>query len=112
MTTTPMTRESKPDTITIGVTVGTSSAIAMERYAGGSFHLPATSGTTQITVYAQVGEEAYGIANDDDWVPLPATTVTAGLPYPLPPNSYNYPRIKLVASAGTATVEVPIFVKA
>ena len=111
MTTMPMSRESKPDTITIGKTVATSTEIDMSRYAGGSFHLPSTSGTTAITIYAQVGAEAYGIANDEDWVAIPPGTVTAGLPYPLPTCGFNYPRLKLVASTGTATEDVPVFIK-
>jgi hypothetical protein len=106
-----MIREHQETTITIGTTVGASTAISTEGIAGGSFHLPATSGTTQITVYAQVGSEAYGIANDEDWSPIAAKTVTAGLPYPLPTVTHNYQRIKLVASAGTETTSVPLFKK-
>lgn len=110
--TTVMQRESSPDLlITIGATVGASTAIDTRGFGGGSFHLPATSGTTQITVYAQVGSEAYGIANDEEWQPLPAKTVAAGNPYPLPNVSYNYPRIKFVASGGVATPNVPVFMK-
>ena len=111
MPTLPMTREGIPATITIGTSVATSTEIDMGRFAGGSFQLPATSGTTAITVYAQVGSVAYGIANDEDWIALPAKSVTAGLPYPFPPAAYSYPRIKLVASAGTATENVPVFAK-
>lgn len=111
MPTLPMTREGSPTTITIGTSVATSTDIDMGRFAGGSFHLPSTSGTTAITIYAQVGSEAYGIANDEDWVALPAGTVAAGKPYPFPPSCYSYPRIKLVASAGTATANVPVFAK-
>lgn len=110
--TTVIQRESSPDLlITIGATVGASTPIDTRGFAGGSFHLPATSGTTAITVYAQVGSEDYGIANDEDWKPLPARAVAAGSPYPLPNVSYHYPRIKLVATAGTATENVPVFEK-
>ncbi len=104
-----MKRAPKLELVTIGATVAASTAIAMEGFAGGSFHLPADSGTTAITVYAQVGTVAYGIMNDDDWQPIAAKSVGAGLPYPLPPNAYNYPNIKLVASAGTATASVPVY---
>jgi hypothetical protein len=98
-------------TITIGTDVATSTAISTKGFAGGSFHLPADSGTTQITVYAQVGSVAYGIANDDDWQPIPARAVAAGLPYPLPSVSHSYPRMKLVATGGTATTDVSVFLK-
>lgn len=104
-------RECNPERITIGTTVADSSEIDMARFGGGSFHLPADSGTTEITVYAQVGDVAYGIANDEDWSPLPAKSVTAGLPYPFPSVGYHYPRIKLVASGGAATENVPAFEK-
>lgn len=110
--TTVMQRESSPDLlITIGATVGASTPIDTRGFGGGSFHLPATSGTTEITVYAQVGSEAYGIANDEDWQPLPAKSVVAGLPYPMPPVAYNYPRMKFVATGGVATENVPCFMK-
>lgn len=110
--TTVMQRESSPDLlITIGATVGASTPIDTRGFAGGSFHLPATSGTTQITVYAQVGSVEYGIMNDEDWVPFPPKTVAAGKPYPLPKESHSYPRLKLVASGGVATSDVPVFMK-
>jgi hypothetical protein len=98
-------------TITIGTDVAGSTPISTKGFAGGSFHLPATSGTTQITVYAQVGSEDYGIANDEEWNAIPAKTVAAGLPYPLPGVAYNYQRLKLVATGGTATSDVPVSLK-
>lgn len=110
--TTVIQRESSPDLlITIGATVGASTPIDTRGFGGGSFHLPTTSGTTQITVYAQVGSVDYGIANDEDWQPLAAKAVAAGLPYPLPGVAHNYPRLKLVASGGVATENVPVFMK-
>lgn len=104
-------RESQRLLITIGATLAESTEIDTEGFAGGSFHLPATSGTTEITVYAQVGSEDYGIANDDDWQALPPRSVTPGKPYPLPSVTHNYPRLKLVASGGTSTNSVPVFLK-
>jgi hypothetical protein len=106
-----MLREPNTMEVTIGTTVAASTEIPMTYFAGGSFELPATSGTTQITVYAQVGSEAYGIMQDDDWVAVSAKSVSVSTPYPLPPNSFNFPRIKLVASAGTATTNVPVHLK-
>ena len=106
-----MLREQSPTMITIGTTVAASTEIDMSRFAGGSFQLPAGSGTTEITVYAQVGSVEYGIANDENWNALPPLPVVAGLPYPFPPSSYYYPRIKLVASAGAATANVPVAAK-
>jgi hypothetical protein len=104
-----MLREPNTMEVTIGTTVAASTEIPMTYFAGGSFELPATSGTTAITVYAQVGTEAYGIMQDDDWVAVSAKSVSVSTPYPLPPNSFNFPRIKLVASAGTATTNVPAY---
>jgi hypothetical protein len=110
--TTPIARDHTPDmTITIGTVVADSTVIDTRLFGGGSFHLPATSGTTEITVYAQVGSEAYGIANDEDWSPIAPKAVTAGLPYPLPSVAYNYQRLKLVATGGIATADVPVFMK-
>jgi hypothetical protein len=106
-----MLREPGPMTITIGTTAANSTEIPMDQFSGGSFELPAASGTTQITVYAQVGSEAYGIMQDDDWVAVSAKSVSVSTPYPLPPNSFNYPRIKLVASSGTATTDVAVYRK-
>lgn len=106
-----MQREPGHIVVTIGTTPGASTEIPMDQFAGGSFELPSTSGTTAITVYAQVGDEAYGIINDDDWQPVAAKSVSVSLPYPLPPNAYNYPRIKMVASAGIATANVPVYLK-
>lgn len=110
--TTVIQRESSPDLlITIGATVGASTPIDTRGFGGGSFQLPANSGTTAITVYAQVGSVDYAVANDEDWQQIAAKPVAAGRPYPLPDVSYKYPRIKLVASSGTATEDVPVFLK-
>ena len=106
-----MLREPGHLVVTIGTTPEDSTEIPMDQFAGGSFELPATSGTTAITPYAQVGGEAYGVMSDDDWQPVAAKSVSVSTPYPLPPNAYNYPRIKLVASAGTATDDVPVYKK-
>lgn len=110
---TESTRAQKPLFVDIGVTEAASTAIDLEEFGGGSFQLPAASGTTEITVYAQLGANTWGIAKDDDY-PAPSNltfAVVAGIPYPFPRTAYNYPRIKLVASAGAATAAVPAFVK-
>ncbi|MHB8953555.1 MAG: hypothetical protein ACYC4U_11345 [Pirellulaceae bacterium] len=106
-----MLREPNSMLITIATSVDDSTEIDTARFATGSFQLPAGSGTTGITVYVQVGSVAYAIANDMDWIPLPAKEVVAGLPYPLPPIAHSFPRMKLVASAGDATENVPVFIK-
>jgi hypothetical protein len=108
-----MLRAGEPLFVNIGVTEAASTAIDLEDKSGGSFQLPAGSGTTAVTIYAQLGANAWGIAKDDT-VPVPANlviTVAAGEPIPLPRNAWNYPRIKLVASAGAATADVPVFLK-
>lgn len=110
--TTVIQRESSPDLlITIGATVEASTPINTRGFGGGSFQLPASSGTTQITTYVKVGSEDYQIANDEDWLPLPAKAVIAGMPYPLPRVAYNYPEMKFVVSGGVATENVPVFLK-
>lgn len=106
-----MKRESLPISVTVAVTAADSTEIPLDGFAGGSFELPATSGTTAVTFYAQVGNEAYGIMNDEDGVPVPAMAVSVSLPYPLPSVSYNYSRMKIVASSGTATPSVPVILK-
>lgn len=106
-----MLREPGHKSVTIATTVADSTEIPVDNFAGGSFELPAASGTTAVTFYAQVGSEAYGIMNDADGNPVAPLSVSVSLPYPLPPSTYNYPRIKLVASAGTATASVPVYLK-
>lgn len=102
--------EDNPLTVTVGTTAGASTEIDVTNYRCGSFQLPSDSGTTEVTVYSQLGTEDYGIATDDDNGPL-VLPVTAGRPRPLPPNLNNYSKIKLVASAGTATADVPVIIK-
>lgn len=106
-----MQRTGKPMLVTIGTTVADSTEIDMDGFAGGSFQLPAGSGTTQITPYARVGAESFGIAQDEDWIPEIPAAVTPGLPYPLTRFAYHYKTIKLVASAGVATQNVPVYLK-
>jgi hypothetical protein len=96
--------------VTIGLTVGESTEFSVENFAGGSFQLPSGSGTTEITVYARLGTLAPGIATNttqDDLI-IP---VTAGVPTPLPLSIYHYKNIALVATGGTATDNVPVFLK-
>jgi hypothetical protein len=107
-----MLRTSEEQTIVIGATEAGSTAFSLIDYAGGSFQLPADSGTTEVTLYVQVGDVGFAIANDEDGVPSPAMAVEAGKPYPLPAIIYNFPRAKLVATAGVATADVPLFKKA
>jgi hypothetical protein len=106
-----MLREGNPLLITIGVTEAASTPIDLKGYAGGSFELPTGSGTTEITPYANVGDAPYGIANDEDWQPEQSVAVSAEVPYPITRFAYHYRRIKLVASAGTATANVPVYLK-
>lgn len=107
-----MLRTSEEQTITIGVTESASSGFSLVDYAGGSFQLPDDSGTTEVTLYVQVGDVDFAVANDEDGAQIPAITVEAGKPYPLPAVVYNFPRAKLVATAGVATANVPLFKKA
>jgi len=107
-----MLRTSEEQTITIGVTEAASSGFSLVDYAGGSFQLPDDSATTQVTLYVQVGDVDFAIPSDEDGVPAGAITVTAGGAYVLPAIVYNFPRAKLVASAGDATADVPLFKKA
>lgn len=107
-----MLRTSEEQTIVIGATEAGSTAFSLIDYAGGSFQLPADSGTTEVTLYVQVGDVGFAVANDEDGAQIPAITVAAGKPYPLPAIVYNFPRAKLVASGGDATAGVPLFKKA
>lgn len=107
-----MLRTSEEQTIVIGATEAESTGFSVMDYAGGSFQLPADSGTTGVTLYVQVGDVGFEIANNEDGSQIPAVTVEAGKPYPLPAIIYNFPRAKLVATAGVATAGVPLFKKA
>jgi hypothetical protein len=97
--------------VNIGTTVATSTEFSIEGFAGGSFQLPSTSGTTAITIYARLGTLAPGAVGEEEGTALSAITVTAGRPTPLPSIVYNFPFITMVASAGTATDNVPVFIK-
>ena len=96
--------------VTIGLTASESTEFSIENFAGGSFQLPSTSTTTEVTFYSRLGTLAPGIAIDtkNDNIVIP---VTAGIPTPLPLAVYHYPTITMVATAGDATNNVPVFLK-
>jgi hypothetical protein len=98
------------EVVTIGTSAGASTAIDMSDMTTGSFQLPGDSGTTQVTVYSRCGSGSWAIAKDSDNgdIIIPAT---AGQPRPLHIDVFSYTEIKLVASAGTATSDVPVVLK-
>lgn len=101
-------RESVGMLATIETTVGTSTTIDLQRFTGASLQLPSGSGTTEITVYAQLGANAWGIAQSFAGVDLVFAPAVLK-PRPLPEEIWLYSQIRLVASAGTATADVPIY---
>jgi hypothetical protein len=110
----PINREPKPLLVRVGTTPDDSTEIDVSTFGGGSFQLPAGSGTTEVTIYARLGTNAYAPAKDDDLTSrsvLKYTGVTALEPIPFPRNLYNYPNVKLVATGGTPTDDVPVFIK-
>ncbi|NLX57293.1 MAG: hypothetical protein GXY58_19460 [Planctomycetaceae bacterium] len=107
-----MLRTSEEQWITIGTSVAESTSFSLADYAGGSIQLPGDSATTEVTLYVQVGDVDFAIPHDEDAIPVAAITVMAGGAYALPAIVYNFPRAKLVASAGDATADVPLFKKA
>lgn len=114
-------RQSQELTITIGTTLEASTEIDTRGFGGGSFHLPATAGNVRIAVYARVGNEDFARPSNMDvwddnspgeWNLIGIRWAYAGQPYPLPPEVYHYPSVKLLAVEGDAVENVPVFLKA
>jgi hypothetical protein len=104
-----MLRQPNSQTVTVAAAVADSTTIDLQHHAFGSFQLPSASGTTEITVYSNLGE-GWQIAKDADQNDI-VLLCTAGAPTRLPPDAFAFPQIRLVASAGSATAEVPISIK-
>jgi hypothetical protein len=103
-------RKPRSEVVTIGANASASTAIDMAEMTTGSFQLPVASGTTQVTVYARCGSGSWAIAKDNENADM-VLAVTAGQPRPLPADVFSYAEVKLVASGGTATTDVPVILK-
>jgi hypothetical protein len=91
--------------INIGTTEAASTALDVEGFRGGS--VMGLAGPTTITIYGSVDGGTYGIAKDAG----NNITITnaAGSPLTIPDAAMKFSKIKLVASAGTAATNVPVF---
>ena len=104
-----MKRGPQPLVVDVSTSAAGSTEIEKGFQTTGSIQLPSGSGTTEITVYAKLGGNDYAIAENDLGGAIKMEGLTAGKPRMLPPEVYNFPRIKLVASAGTATSDVSVW---
>lgn len=102
-----MLRQPWHGNVNVGTTEAASTAIDVEGYGGGSVVF--SGGTTGVTVYGSVDGGTFGIAQDagaDITI-----TVVAGKPHTFPDAIYKFSKIKLVATTGTASTNVPVFLK-
>ena len=93
----------------IAAAVANSTTIDLSHHVGGSIQLPSGHGTTEITVYSNLGEEWAVAQNEDgdDLLIVPTNTQVIRLRTDV----FAFPQIRLVASGGDPTDDARVFLK-